>query len=96
MKTYTEDSPQPAMPGLTHDQIIHLMDEPLLDIVRAHIRPLLEQLRNKVQEMLSTQNSEMYKVLWGKLSLTLRMVETISKRLERIDQGSASAAPNVV
>ncbi|KAG6900887.1 hypothetical protein C0993_010006 [Termitomyces sp. T159_Od127] len=96
VKTYTEDPPQPAVPGLTHDQIIHLMDEPLLDIVRAHIQPLLEQLRNKVQEMLNTQNSEMYKALWGKLSLTLRMVETISKRLERVDQGPASAAPNVV
>ncbi|KAG6897583.1 hypothetical protein C0992_000171 [Termitomyces sp. T32_za158] len=96
VKTYTEETPQPAVPGLTHDQIIHLMDEPLLDIVRAHIQPLLEQLRNKVQEMLNTQNSEMYRALWGKLSLTLRMVETISKRLERIDQASGSAPPIVV
>ncbi|KAG5727973.1 hypothetical protein E4T56_gene19408 [Termitomyces sp. T112] len=91
VKMYTDHSPQPAIPGLTQDQIIHLMDEPLIDIVRAHIRPLLEQLRNKVQDMLNMQNSEMYSALWGKLSLTLRMVETISKRLERVDQGSGPA-----
>ncbi|KAG6909704.1 hypothetical protein DXG01_015906 [Tephrocybe rancida] len=87
VQTYIDTPAGPPAPGPTHDQLVELLEEPLVDLVRATIRPVMEQLRQQVQEMLTVQNAAMYKALWGKLSMTLRMVESISKRLERVDQG---------
>ncbi|KAG6820356.1 hypothetical protein H0H93_001548 [Arthromyces matolae] len=97
VQMYTENpvaTTAPAVPSLSLDQIVDLMEDPLVDIVRETARPLLEDLREQVQTMLNTQNEEMYKTLWGKLSLVLKMVETISKRMERIDQGGPSSSSN--
>lgn len=51
-------------------------------MVRANIQPLIEDVRGQVREMLQNHSQEMYKTLWGKLSVTLRMVESISQRIE--------------
>ncbi|KAG5642955.1 hypothetical protein DXG03_001836 [Asterophora parasitica] len=88
----TEPPPVSPYPGLTHDQLIELMEEPLLDMVRDNVKPLIELLRVQVETMLRSQNQEMYKTLWGRLSLTLRMVEAIAKRIEEADAQAAAAA----
>ncbi|KAF8077937.1 hypothetical protein FPV67DRAFT_1463491 [Lyophyllum atratum] len=89
LQAYMNHPPSNAVPSLTHDQLVVRMQEPLVDIVRATVRPLIETLRDQVQKMLNCQNQEMYKTLWSKLSLTLRMVETISQRIERAEQTGA-------
>ncbi|KAG6866923.1 hypothetical protein C0991_003838 [Blastosporella zonata] len=95
LHTYKTSAPPPPPPpvlAITHAHLIELIEEPLLDTVRGHIQPLIEQLRQQVQLMLNTQNAEMVKTVWGKLGLTLRMVEAISKRLERLDQTATPTA----
>ncbi|KAG6818106.1 hypothetical protein H0H87_000011 [Tephrocybe sp. NHM501043] len=92
IEAYTRVSAPSPVPGLTHDQLVELLEEPLQDSVRTQMQPLIEALRGQVQDMLKTQNAAMYKSLWSKLALTLRMVESISKRLERIDRTAAATA----
>jgi len=85
-EAYVNNPPTIAPTSLTHDQLVQFLEEPLLDMVHANVQPVIEQLREHVQAMLSKQNTEVYKTLWDKLSLTLRMVETISQRIERAEQ----------
>ncbi|GLB34944.1 hypothetical protein LshimejAT787_0205090 [Lyophyllum shimeji] len=90
-QAYINNPPTVSPATLTHDQLVQFLHEPLLDMVRDNVRPVIEELRLQVQDMLNQQNTEMYKTLWNKLSLTLRMVETISQRIERAELSTARA-----
>jgi hypothetical protein len=79
-------SPPRSLRMPTQDYVLNLIEEPLLEVVYAGVKPLIDSLRNDVEDMLVKQNTEMYETLWGKLSLTLRMVETISGRIEKRDE----------
>jgi hypothetical protein len=57
-----------------------------LEVVFTSVKPLIDDLRAEIENMLRSQNTEIYETLWGKLSLTLRMVETISGRIEKRDE----------
>lgn len=70
----------------TQDYVLNLIEEPLLEVVHTSVKPLIDDLRTDVEDMLRNQNTEMYETLWGKLSLTLRMVSTISGRIEKGDE----------
>jgi len=84
----------PASPRtLPPEYILQVIEEPLLESVRSNIEPLIHQLRGSIQDMLCTQNAEMYDTLWGKLSLTLRMVEAISARISQREAGGSGPAP---
>lgn len=74
----------PCIP--TEDYVLNIIEEPLLDVVHSTVKPLIDNLRTEVEDMLRNQNTEIYQTLWGKLSLTLRMVETISGRIEKGDE----------
>lgn len=63
-----------------------LIEDPLLEVIHSHLKPVVENLRSSVESTLNKQNVEMYESLWGKLSLTLSMVETISSRMEKGDE----------
>ncbi|KAG5635838.1 hypothetical protein H0H81_009978 [Sphagnurus paluster] len=96
---YMNSPPAVPQPNLTHEQLVHLLEEPLVDMVRENIRPLVEQLRDLVQQLLRQQNEEMYKALWGKLSLTLHMVETVSQRMDlmgRLHAQTSAQAPGAM
>jgi hypothetical protein len=71
----------PRIPA--QDYVLNVIEEPLLDVVHSSVKPLIEDLRSEVVDMLRNQNTEMYETLWGKLSVTLRLVETISGRIEK-------------
>jgi len=73
----------PRIPAQNY--VLDLIEEPLLDVVHTNVKPLIDDLRAEVEGMLRNQNTEIYETLWGKLSLTLRMVETISGRIEKGD-----------
>jgi len=70
----------------TQDYILNFIEEPLLEVVHTNVKPLVDDLRSDVEHMLRNQNTELYETLWEKLSLTLRMVEAISGRIEKGDE----------
>ena len=79
----------PSSPRIpTQSYVLDLIEEPLLDVVHTSVKPLIDDLRAEVEGMLRSQNTEIYETVWGKLSLTLRMVETISGRIEKGDDNT--------
>ncbi|RDB21045.1 hypothetical protein Hypma_011611 [Hypsizygus marmoreus] len=92
LEAYVAQPPSPpvAPQSITPENLLHFVEEPLLDMVRANVQPVVQGLRDEVQEMLREQNQEMFKTLWGRLATTLRMVETISQRIEKDDEGVQS------
>lgn len=84
----------PSPPGSpripTRDYILEELEEPIVDMVRTHTKPLIETMRSQVEELLRIQNKEMYDLFSSKLTLTLRTVETISGRI------GAPERPNTV
>lgn len=79
------NAPPPPVTHLPPDHILRQIETPLLNSVRSHIQPLIEDVRTQTQEMMNTQNTEMFTNLWGKLSLTVKMVEAISARINSED-----------
>jgi len=42
---------------------------------------MLSSMRDNIEALLQERNTEMYQMLWKRLSLTLKLVETLSARL---------------
>jgi hypothetical protein len=76
-------SSPPSPPPIPQEYILQVLDEPIKDSVRAHIKHALEGLRADVETLLRTKNDELYDALWGKLTLTLKMVEAIARRVNQ-------------
>jgi hypothetical protein len=83
-------SPPPSPTSLPQEYILQILDEPIQDSVRAHIKHLLERLRTDVENMMRAKNDELYGTLWGKLTLTLKMVDAIARK---VNQESGDPAP---
>jgi hypothetical protein len=74
-------------PTMPQEYILQVLDEPIQDSVRAHIKKLLDRLRVDVENMMRTKHDELNGALGGKLTLTLRMVDAIARKVnqERVD-----------
>lgn len=73
----------PATPlSLPPDYIFQLLEEPLIDSVRARVQPLVDELRNNLQDAMREQNELFYSTVWEKMSLTLKVIEAFSARLQ--------------
>jgi hypothetical protein len=69
----------PTLPQI--DFIVQTIQDPLLEAARSAIKPMLSSMRDNIQALLEERNTEMYQMLWKKLSLTLKLVEALSARL---------------
>lgn len=75
--------PAPSPTALPQEYILQILDEPIQDSVRAHIKHLLNRLRADVENTMRTKNEELYGTLWGRLTLTLKMVDTIARKVNQ-------------
>lgn len=69
--------------NLPQEYILQILDEPIQDSVRAHIKQLLNRLRADLENMIRTKNDELYGALWGRLTLTLKMVDAIARKVNQ-------------
>lgn len=76
-------SPPPVPP---QEYILQLLEHPIQEAIRAHLRPILDNFRTDVEAMMKTHNQEVYGTLWAKVKLTLRMVDAIARKVEK-EQG---------
>ncbi|KAF9464713.1 hypothetical protein BDZ94DRAFT_1190609 [Collybia nuda] len=81
----------PHMP--THDHILEELEDSVVDMVRAHTKPLIETMRSQVEDLLRIQNKEMYDIFSSKLTLTLRTMEAISGRIGVLERPSIVPGP---
>ncbi|KAF8802892.1 hypothetical protein BYT27DRAFT_7341139 [Phlegmacium glaucopus] len=93
LNAYTSRPPSPPATPLnaipSFDYILQSLEEPMVQALRSHITPAIEDLRNDVGNMVRTQNAELYSTLWDKISVTLKVLGMIQSKLNQGDTESA-------
>ncbi|KAJ7940627.1 hypothetical protein B0H13DRAFT_1939012 [Mycena leptocephala] len=68
-----------APPSLPLEFIVRAIDEPIRDAVQSAVRPMVDNLAKDLDEKIVKQDAETYGHLWGKIALTLKLVEAVHK-----------------
>ena len=69
----------------------------MIQSVRSHLVQVVEELRKDVENMLRTQNAELYSTLWNKITVTLKVLDMIQSRINQGDNDPVQRlAENVV
>jgi hypothetical protein len=76
-------APPPAPPIVPIDHIIGFTEAAVTQSVRAQVRPLVEELRNDASNMFYASRVEVKESLSGKMNDVLRMMESVSERVDR-------------
>ena len=95
MKAYTNSTTAPPSPplspspassfptsSLTSEYIIQALQDPITDVLRAKMKPLIQEFRDNVEGLLKDQNAEMYGTIWERVKGALILLRTISDKLE--------------
>lgn len=69
--------PSPA--SLPLEFILTTIDEPIRDSVQSAVRPIVDKMAKQLEEKIVKQDAEAYGQLWGKIALTLKVVDAVSK-----------------
>ncbi|KAG1756755.1 uncharacterized protein EDB91DRAFT_34583 [Suillus paluster] len=69
--------PQPVIP--TNEYLMEELEDDIVSSVSKHIQPLLVIIKDDVSKMIDDESTSMYRTLWPKIELVLRMVDTIAK-----------------
>jgi hypothetical protein len=57
----------------------------MIESFRSHLVPVIEDLRKDLENMVQTQNAELYSTLWNKITVTLKVLEMIQSRINQGD-----------
>lgn len=57
----------------------------MVETVRSHLIREVEVLRRDVESMVHTQNTELYSILWNKITDTLKVLDMIQTRINQGD-----------
>ena len=69
----------------------------MVQSLRSHIVHAVEELRKDVENMVHTQNAELYTTMWDKITVTLKVLEMIQSRINQGDiEPVRSLAENVM
>ncbi|KAF8163749.1 hypothetical protein B0H34DRAFT_696674 [Crassisporium funariophilum] len=94
LAAYTSRPPSPPasprMPSSTY--ILQSLEEPLVQAMRSNIMPVVEEVRGQMEKLVQAQSEELYKTLWGRINMTLKVLETIQSKIDEDSVGSRQAA----
>ncbi|KAJ6630813.1 hypothetical protein B0H10DRAFT_1983231 [Mycena sp. CBHHK59/15] len=79
----------PSPPSLPLDFILRAIDEPVQDSVRSTVRPMVEDLKEKMVK----QDAQTFDELWDRLALTFKVVDAVRK-VAPVLPGRSVAAPS--
>lgn len=79
----------PDVPVINAPEYVVASLQPLLtDVLRENVKPFLEEVRMKVEEMVKAQNAEMYASTWEKLQLTFSVLEKVHNNVRVLEDDS--------
>lgn len=81
--TTLESQPPPSIPI---EYIIDSVEEPIQDMLRTHIAPIINGFQREMKEMLHSRSAN-YDTLWAKLAVTQKMVNAIAHQVNREQAG---------
>ena len=88
LNAYLSEPPSPPASPLNlppFDYIFQSLEEPMIQSVRSHLVHVVEELRKDVENMVRTQNAELYSTLWNKITVTLKVLDMIQSRINQGD-----------
>jgi hypothetical protein len=88
LNAYISQPPSPPATPLNlppFDYIFQSLEEPMVQSVRSHLVHVVEELRKDIEEMVRTQNAELYSTLWNKITVTLKVLDMIQSRINQGD-----------
>lgn len=88
LNAYISQPPSPPATPLNlppFDYIFQSLEEPMIQTVRSHLVHVVEELRKDVENMVRTQNAELYSTLWNKITVTLKVLDMIQSRINQGD-----------
>jgi hypothetical protein len=62
--------------------LIASLEQPLIESLRVTIRPVLEELREDVEQLVKEKNGQLFATVWEKISQTLRVLSLIHARMD--------------
>lgn len=77
------DRPPPSIP---QQVLVDTVEEPIKEIIRSKITPLIDDFQREMDAILQTRNED-YKSLWAKLGVTQKMVNAIANQVNREQAG---------
>lgn len=75
--------------------LLETLREPLLDSVRNEMRPLVEQMRSNVEELVAEKNKLVFEATWTKMAQTLHVLMKIKDRLMESQNQGAQPQPQM-
>jgi hypothetical protein len=88
LNAYISQPPSPPATPLNlppFDYLFQSLEEPMVQSLHSHVVPYVEELRKDVEDMVRTQNAELYSTLWNKITITLKVLEMIQSRINQGD-----------
>ena len=86
LNAYISQSPSPPASPLNLpplDYIFQSLEKTIVQSVRSHLVHVVEELRKEVENMVRTQNAELYSTLWNKMTVTLKVLDMIQSRVNQ-------------
>ena len=100
LNAYIAQPPSPPSTPLNlppFEYILQSLEEPMVQSVRTHVIHVVEELRKDLENMVRTQNAELYSTLWNKITVTLKVLDMIQSRINQGDNEPVQRlAENVV
>jgi len=88
LNAYIAQPPSPPSTPLNlppFEYILQSLEEPMVQSVRTHVIHVVEELRKDLENMVRTQNAELYSTLWNKITVTLKVLDMIQSRINQGD-----------
>jgi hypothetical protein len=88
LNAYISQPPSPPATPLNlppFDYIFQSLEEPMVQSIRSQLVLAVEELRTDVENMVRTQNAELYSTLWNKITVTLKVLDMIQSRINQGD-----------
>jgi len=100
LKVYQSSALQPSPPQTpgsnaptpTLSYILSELQDPITEIVRETIRPMLDQTRTETEHLVRQQNREVVERVWVRIELVLKVLATLTDRMDK-DRSVAGSAP---
>ncbi|KAJ7097917.1 hypothetical protein B0H15DRAFT_823278 [Mycena belliarum] len=83
--------PQPPA-SLPMDFILAAIDEPVRDAVQSVVRPIVDGMTAELQDTVRAQDSRLYGELWGKIALTLKVVDAVNNVVPGTEKSGVPAS----
>ena len=100
LKAYLSSLSQPSPPSTPSDEavaptsayILSQLEEPILQVIRQHIQPMLAQSRVDTETLVREKNTELVKKIWPRMESVSKLLVVVADKLDEENMPTSPAA----